>query len=128
MLSEIRNPRQIEAEGFRRWFTDEYFDLIVWYNDDRRLIGFQLCYDKEERERALTWTLAHGFQHDRVDAGEVPGHSKMTPIIVADGAFNAAPVATRFREASASIEPAIASFVSERLSAYPAAVEPADPF
>jgi len=127
MLCEIRNPRQIAAEGFRRWFTDEYFDLIVWYNDDGRLIGFQLCYDKEERERALTWTLARGFQHDMVDAGEVPGHSKMTPIIVADGAFNAAPVARRFREASASIEPGIASFVYERLSAYPAAGDPADP-
>ncbi len=127
MLSEIRNPRQVPAEGFRRWFTDEYFDLIVWYNDDGRLIGFQLCYDKEERERVVTWTLAHGFQHDRIDSGEVPGRAKMTPIIVADGAFNAAPIAERFKEASANIEPGIASFVSERLNEYPAAVDPADP-
>jgi hypothetical protein len=78
MLSEIRNARQVEGEGFRRWFTDDYFDLIVWYGNDRRLIGFQLCYDKQERERALTWTLEHGFQHNRIDSGEVPGHSKMT--------------------------------------------------
>lgn len=119
MLSEIRNARQVAAEGFRRWFTDEYFDLIVWYNDDGRLIGFQLCYDKEERERALTWTRARGFQHDRVDSGEVPGHSKMTPIIVADGAFDAAPVAERFRVASAAIEPGIAEFVFETLRVYP---------
>ena len=127
MLSEIRNPRQIAAEGFRRWFTDEYFDLIVWYSDNGRLIGFQLCYDKEDRERALTWTLAHGFQHDRIDSGEIPGHTKMTPIIVADGAFNASPVAERFREASADIDPAIALFVSERLNDYPATGTPADP-
>ena len=75
MLSEIRNARQVEGEGFRRWFTDDYFDLIVWYGNDRRLIGFQLCYDKQERERALTWTLEHGFQHNRIDSGELSGES-----------------------------------------------------
>jgi hypothetical protein len=121
MLSEIRNARQVEGEGFRRWFTDDYFDLIVWYGNDRRLIGFQLCYDKQERERALTWTLEHGFQHNRIDSGEVPGHSKMTPIIIADGAFNRDPVAERFHKACANIDPAIASFVFETIQAYPAA-------
>ncbi len=120
MLSEIRNPRQVPGEGTRRWFTDEYFDLIVWYDDGGRLFGFQLCYDKDDHERALTWTAASGFHHNRIDDGEVPGHSKMTPIIGADGSFNARPVAERFREASARIEPEIASFVSETLDTYPA--------
>jgi hypothetical protein len=73
MLVEIRNTRQIEGEGFRRWFTDEFFDLIVWYDEKRTLVGFQLCYDKEGRERALTWTREHGFQHNRIDDGEVTG-------------------------------------------------------
>ncbi|MGA2642153.1 MAG: hypothetical protein ABSG21_14770 [Spirochaetia bacterium] len=126
MLTEIRNARQVEGEGFRRWFTDDYFDLIVWYNDERRLIGFQLCYDKQERERALTWTLEHGFQHNRIDSGEVPGHSKMTPIIIADGAFNRDPVAERFRRAGTGIDPAIASFVFDTIASYPAAGVPAD--
>jgi hypothetical protein len=125
MLSEIRNPRQVPGEGFRRWFTDEYFDLIVWYDAARRLIGFQLCYDKDDHERALTWTAVSGFQHNRIDDGEIPGHSKMTPIIVADGSFNARPVAERFREASAAIEPGIAAFVSETLETYPSGGGPA---
>lgn len=120
MLTEVPNARQIAGEGVRRWFTDDYFDLIVWYGMDRRLLGFQLCYDKPTRERALTWTSAHGFQHDRVDAGEVPGHSKMTPIIVADGAFDRDPVAERFRRASGGIDPTVASFVLERLRSFPA--------
>jgi hypothetical protein len=124
MLSEIRNARQVEGEGFRRWFTDDYFDLIVWYGNDRRLIGFQLCYDKRERERALTWTLEHGFQHNRIDSGEVPGHSKMTPIIIADGAFSRNPVAERFRRESTGIDPAIASFVLDTITRYPAAGVP----
>ncbi len=115
MLTEIRNARQVEGEGFRRWFMDEYFDLIVWYDDEKSLIGFQLCYDKQRRERALTWTRDHGFQHNRIDAGETPGHSKMTPIIVADGAFSRDNVADRFREASGGIEPGLARFVHETL-------------
>jgi hypothetical protein len=126
MLSEIRNARQVAGEGFRRWFTDEYFDLIVWYGEDRRLVGFQLCYDKQDRERALTWTREHGFQHNRIDSGEVPGHSKMTPIIIADGAFSRDPVAERFRRASAHIDPEIASFVFDTVKGFPAAGVPVD--
>ena len=120
MLNEVPNARQVAGEGVRRWFTDDYFDLIVWYGKDNRPFGFQLCYDKQTRERALTWTPAHGFQHDRVDSGEVPGHSKMTPIIVADGAFDRDPVAERFRRSSLEIDPQIASFVLERLRSFPA--------
>ena len=120
MLTEIQNARQIAGEGRRRWFADTFFDLIVWYGQEADPIGFQLCYDKQERERALTWTREHGFQHDRVDAGEVPGHAKMTPIIVADGAFDRDSIAGRFRRESLTIDPGIASFVLERLSSYKA--------
>jgi hypothetical protein len=119
MLSEIRDARQIRGEGFRRWFTDDYFDLIVWYDDEKALTGFQLCYDKQNRERALTWTREHGFQHNRIDAGEIPGHAKMTPVIVADGEFAAAPVATLFKRASASIDADIAQLVHETILRYP---------
>jgi hypothetical protein len=118
MLTEIKNARQIEGEGFRRWFTDDYFDLIVWYGEQQSLVGFQLCYDKLGKERALTWTREHGFQHNRIDSGEVPGHSKMTPVIIADGAFDRDPVAERFRQESGEIEPAIAGIVYETLRRY----------
>ena len=125
MLVEIRHTRQIEGEGFRRWFTDEYFDLIVWYSEDRSLIGFQLCYDKLEHERALTWTLEHGFQHNRIDAGEIPGHAKMTPVIIADGKFSRDPVAEQFKKASGQIEPAVARFVYETVRRFPGTSEEA---
>jgi hypothetical protein len=123
MLVEIRNARQIPGEGFRRWFTDEYFDLIVWYDDRTKLVGFQLCYDKDGRERAVTWTREHGFQHNRIDAGEVTGHAKMTPIVMADGIFSRDPVADRFRSESAGIEDDIAAFVYETLKTYPGSAE-----
>jgi hypothetical protein len=118
MLTEIRNPRQVEGEGIRRWFTDEYFDLIIWYDHQMSLLGFQLCYDKQGRERALTWTKEAGFQHNRIDSGEVPGHAKMTPVIIADGQFSRDPVAERFLRESTRIEPDVARFVYDTVKTY----------
>ena len=46
MLSEIKNARQVPGEGKRRWFRDDDFDLIIWYDDSDTVFGFQLCYDK----------------------------------------------------------------------------------
>jgi hypothetical protein len=119
MLTEIRNARQVQGEGFRRWFTDEYFDLIVWYGDDGSLVGFQLCYDKKQRERALTWTVDHGFQHNRIDSGEAPGHAKMSPVIIADGEFGTADILGRFQKASTSMDAEIARFVGAAVEGYP---------
>ncbi len=42
MIVEKKDARQIENEGFRRWFTDDFFDLIVWY-ENKEITGFQLC-------------------------------------------------------------------------------------
>ena len=119
MLSEIRNPRQIEGEGRRRWFTDDYFDLIVWYDLSGELAGFQLCYDKARTERALTWRRDQGYSHERVDEGEIPGRAKMSPVLVPDGAFPRNGVAERFFEASAQIDPEIRELVYDRLLRFP---------
>jgi len=81
MLREIRNVRQIPGDGRRRWFQDTYFDLIVWYDDDGGMTGFQLCYDKKDRERAFTWRRGQRCIHEEIDAGEQPGHAKMTPVL-----------------------------------------------
>ncbi len=123
MLEEIHGARQIPKEGFRRWFTDEYFDLIVWYEDAKSpvtaLKGFQLCYDKSGKERALTWTREHGFQHNRIDSGEVPGHAKMSPVIIADGEFRADAIAELFRREAALIDQHLVRFVHAKVKAYP---------
>ncbi len=55
-LSENRGVRQRPEEGFRRWFVNDYFDVIVWYESARGdLTGFQLCYNRGIDERAFTW-------------------------------------------------------------------------
>jgi hypothetical protein len=119
MLAEIADPRQIPGEGRRRWFRDDYFDLIVWLDDHEEIFGFQLCYDKFHNERALTWRRDRGFRHERVDDGEITGHIKMTPILIPDGEFAWQDVAARFRAAAAGIDPGVAGFVYRKLCAYP---------
>jgi hypothetical protein len=119
VLSEVRNTRQIENEGPRRWFTDSYFDLIVWYSREGNVIaGFQLCYDKQREERALTWRRGAGFDHKRIDDGEVSGRMKMTPVLVPDGAFDCSAIAERFRRESGKIDPEIRKFVYDKLTNY----------
>jgi hypothetical protein len=119
VLVEKKDVRQIPGEGERRWFTDDYFDLIVWY-EEAQVIGFQLCYDKGGRERALTWHRPHRYLHTRVDNGEIPMAYKMSPVLVQDGAFDHERVAEKFRRASAGIEPRLAALVLESLRVYPA--------
>jgi hypothetical protein len=121
VLVEYRNVRQIRGEGHRRWFSDEYFDLIVWYEgwSRSRISGFQLCYDRGVYERALTWRRDHGFSHEKVDTGENrPGGIKSTPILVADGVFDREGVAARFRESSRGIDPDVADLVLDKLAEY----------
>jgi len=116
MLKEVQNPRQIPGEGRRRWFSDQFFELIVWHDIGGHITGFQLCYDIYGYERALTWKKDLGYTHDGIDSGEmdVMDH-KMTPILVADGYFDREGIAERFYAESREIDRAIASFIHEKL-------------
>ena len=120
MLREFRDVRQIEGEGPRRWFFDDFFDLIVWYTEDgSQFEGFQLCYDKQDLERALTWTRENGYRHNKIDDGEeMAGRSKMTPILVQDGLFDKETITDRFKSVSETVPEDILSFVVEKLEAF----------
>lgn len=118
MLRELANVRQIEGENRRRWFANRYFDLIVWVAEDGEIAGFQLCYDKDGEQRALTWKRPDRYRHDAIDDGENrPARFKQTPILVADGAFDRKTIAARFKRASRLIDRPIANFVHARLLA-----------
>ena len=119
MFREFSNVNQRKGERRRRWFQSEKEDLIVWYADDGSLFGFQLCYDRQHKERALTWLPPHGFSHNRIDDGEGEGIGyKRTPVLVADGLFDAAAMSRRFRELSDSLPGEIATFVLNKLKQF----------
>mgnify|MGYP001821922856 CR=1 FL=1 len=138
MLTEIKKTRQLAGEPRRRWFSDEVFDLIVWYGepgqaasggdhtaaadtaDADAIVGFQLCYREWPEEKALTWLKGEGFSHNRIDPGEGRSdHHKMTPILLPDGEFDAGQVRDRFSSACADIDPQVAETVCNALDHYP---------
>ena len=119
MLREVRNARQIPGDPPRRWFSDEYFDLIVWYEEDGSFYGFQLCYDLEKKPRALTWTNRHGYHHAGIDTGEnTYGGGKESPVLTADGLFDAPSVGALFEKAAAGLPHEVAAFVKRKVKEF----------
>lgn len=119
MLIEQANVSQNEADRGvkRRWFADEYFDLILWYDLEMSLIGFQLCYDKRRNPHALTWSNKYDTRHERVDEGG-DLHNTMTPILVADGYFPGDLVSARFAAESGALENGIRELVLEKIGEF----------
>lgn len=119
MLEEMRLAR-LDGGPERRWFADEDLDLIVWLDARSIISGFQLCYDRRDRERALTWTRGQGYFHSRVDDGESGPNKNQSPILIADGTFDAGAVVRQFRLHSKGIPARIRKFVLDKLRGYPA--------
>jgi hypothetical protein len=89
--------RKVRDDYDRRWMSDDYFDLIVWYTRKDVVRGFQLCYGKPYWERALTWLSDRGFSHTAVEGGEEDVEANRTPILVPDGSFPANEVKQEFQ-------------------------------
>ena len=120
MLLELKEVRQIKGEGVRRWFSDRDLDLIVWY-ETNKIIGFQLCYDKSDNERALTWYKKHGFIHTKIDDGESSisqVRNKMSPILVSDGIVDKTFIADQFKEKSQKLNIDLADFIHTKILEY----------
>ncbi len=119
MLRELKNVRQVDNEPRRRWFTDDYFDIIVFYDEADEPVGFHLCYCKNEDERILVWNRNTGYEHGGVDDGEsFFGRRKGAPIIVSDGLFEKPTVAARFLEAKSRMDPTVAGFLEKKIAEY----------
>ena len=122
MLSEMKDVRQdTQTTGYRRWFSDETMDLIVWYGSNGVAEGFQLCYDRPDHEHAFTWHAGtHGgsTMHAAVDPGDDKPTVNRTPILVADGVVPLARVLDEFKLRSGELEPEISRLVVEKLERF----------
>ncbi|MGZ3236811.1 MAG: hypothetical protein ACXWIN_04775 [Burkholderiaceae bacterium] len=119
-MKEIINVRQVPNEAKRRWFTSTVMDLIVWLDEEDIATGFQLCYDKGQIERAITWSHLHGFTHMMVDDGEslLGVGYKATPVLVSGGAIDIKMVNDLFKENRARLPEDIVSFVTGKLGEF----------
>jgi len=117
MLNEP--PKSAVAGDYdRRWISDDYFDLIVWYTPRDTVHGFQLCYDKPRWERALTWLSDRGFAHTEVDSGEDDPHVNRTPVLVPDGSFPADKVLAEFARRGSTLPVELRKLVTEKISEF----------
>jgi len=92
-------------------------DLYTWHAESGTIVGFQLAYDRLSNQRAITWLRDRGFFHARIDEG-TPGFVSQTPLLVADGPFDAYRVHSDFLAQATQIDLDIAQFVSKKLRAY----------
>jgi hypothetical protein len=117
MLREMLHTRQVDGDPHRRWFYSWECELYVWLDDDARAIGFQLCYDKALREHAFSWKEGLGASHMRVDSGDrSDGGGPATPMLVANGAFDARYILDVFRLESRLLPPEYVSLVTREVA------------
>ncbi len=119
MLYEIDKVQQHNGEDHRRWFFDKEIDLLVWFDKDDNINGFQLCYNKTTNPHAITWLKDKEYKHNRVDFDDNTGGSiKGIAILVADGVFDYKVIAEEFKIKSSDIPSDISKFVYEKILAY----------
>ena len=118
MLTELENSRQIPGESERRWFMSPAMDLIIWQDAAGHAIGFQLCYDKESSEKAITWHAGAEPIHTGISTGEGLGiKHKESPILVADGSPNYEYIKEQFLKQSVKLPSEVVELVMCILSA-----------
>jgi hypothetical protein len=117
MLATQKKVR-VRGDYRRSWMSDDYFDLIVWYEPSNAVHGFQLCYGKPDSERALTWLRNRGFGHSRIDSGEEQPESNRTPILLPDGCFPTEEVSLEFRRRSERLPKSLRNFVLAKLKQF----------
>lgn len=118
MLKEFKKVRQ-DRGSFRRLYTDDDFDLYVWYRRKwGSLTGFQLCYDIQTSKCVLTWNRNEGFSHNRVDEGDAAGGSDRSPILIPDGIFSPGEIADRFKSTSKTLRGRLARFIYNKILEY----------
>lgn len=119
MLVELPPRTPQPAEHRRRWFTDELWDLIVWFEPDDTVFGFQLCFDKTVGERALTWRRDSGYRLDQVDDGESSPSRNRTPLIRANGKeLDSDWLAGEFIGVAQELEPWLKALVVQKIREY----------
>jgi hypothetical protein len=110
---------KIRGDYCRSWMSDDYFDLIVWYEPSNAIHGFQLCYGKPF-ERALTWLKTRGFTHAKIDSGEDDPEANRAPILLPDASFPTAEVSREFHQRSQQLPKSLRNFVMAKLKQFAA--------
>jgi hypothetical protein len=110
----IQNPK----DPNRIWYSDEYFDLIIWQDRHNCIEAFQLCYDIKRHERVLSWSKTYGFNHSQIDSGEQSPNTNRSPLFVADGIFECQKLLEKFNKHAKDIDAHIRAFIIDKVKTY----------
>lgn len=117
MLKEYAKVRQ-ERGSVRRLFSDDQYDLYVWYEaDGLTIVGFQIVYFRGEEQKAFTWVRESGFSHTTVEGWDDSRFNR-TPFLVADGVVDIDSLRSEFDSRGTGIDEPVRSFVSGKLAEY----------
>ena len=124
-LIETKNVQQTSAEHRRRWFSSADIDLIVWYDEEDSLIGFELYYDKNISEHVFIWRADGGFDHLAVDDGEQKSvlNYKEAPILIPDGHIDPNRIRTLFERSCENLPAEVVTLVRRKLVQHPGYVQ-----
>lgn len=108
-------PRR-ESTPQRRWFSSPTVDLIVWFDDQGAPRSFRLCYDKQGRERAVTWNEGR-LSHASVDKAEDRDPLSLKPIdvLISDVEFDTEEILKHFESVRTQVPEHVARVVDETL-------------
>ncbi len=116
MMYRILNVRQVPGEDFKVWFTDDYWDLFIWIDKNKRVSSFQLGYGKPAEEQMIIWRRGGGITAARVSDGEENLTENRTPMLTENSDYDLDSVIKRFSEDSKKINSKISDFVISTLS------------
>lgn len=113
-MREIANVRQEAGEPWRRFFQGQGLELTVWYESAKqeRPIGFQLCYDTDGAEHALTWMEGQKASHTYVQNSKFYAAS----ILRVNGEINLKLVRERYAAELSTLEKPIGACIEDVLS------------
>ncbi|THB62625.1 MAG: hypothetical protein D6B26_07305 [Spirochaetaceae bacterium] len=119
-LVENTSVRQREDEGFRRWFVNSFFEVILWYKANKAdLIGFQFCYSRKNNEKAFTWTSEYASNRLVSDTFYETGMSHMsTGVLKGEGGAIPEDIIKRFDMESGILGEEIKTLIIEKIKDY----------
>ena len=120
-LIEFKGTQQIAGERRRRWFSSTDMDLIVWYDEDDSIAGFELYYDKNIREHVFIWRADRGSAHLAVDDGEQKPvlDYKEAPILIPDGQIDPNRIRALFEGSCENLPAEVVALVRRKLVQHP---------
>lgn len=115
-IVEIEGVRQRPEEGFRRWFSNDYFDIVFWYEEEGgEMTGMQFCYGKPHSEKAFTWEKSSRSHHY---VSEQRKGAAATGILRGDAGAIPQAVMKRFKEESKDIPEDLLAWIIQKILEY----------